>query len=110
MVRTEHSKKRRLTIVYLAVTVIMLLGTILPFALPRQDLVSGNGTITHVNLEGGFYGIIADGGIQYEPANLDASFAQDNMRVSFQGKIRTDIVNVHQWGSMLELTKLEKLP
>jgi len=97
-------------LLYLAVSVIMLLGTILPFALPREDIVTGNGTITYVNLEGGFYGIIADGGIQYDPANLDVSFAQDSLRVSFAGKIRTDIANTHQWGTVLELTKLEKLP
>jgi len=110
MAQTEHSKKRRLMILYIAVSVIVLLGTILPFALPREDIISGTGTVTFVDLEGGFYGIIADGGIHYDPTNLDRSFEQDNLRVKFEGRIRSDIVNVHQWGTVLVLTRIEKLP
>jgi len=107
---TEQSKKRRLLILYIAISIIVILGTVLPFALPREDTISGTGTVTFVDLEGGFYGIIADGGIQYDPTNLDRNFEQDKLRVNFEGRIRSDVVNTHQWGTILELTKIEKLP
>lgn len=111
MAQTQQRKNnRRLMILYVAVSIIVLLGTILPFALPGEDVVSGNGTIAFVNQSGGFYGISAASGIHYDPANLDRSFEQDNLRVKFEGRIRSDIANVHQWGTMLELTRIEKLP
>lgn len=97
-------------ILYIAVSVIVLLGTVLPFALPGEDIISGTGNVTFVDLEGGFYGISADGGIHYDPANLDRNFEQDNLRVKFEGRIRSDTVNTHQWGTILELTKIEILP
>lgn len=110
MKSTEQRKKRSLLIIYLAISIIVVLGTVLPFALPREDLITGTGTVTFVNLEGGFYGIIADSGIQYDPTFLDRDFEQDKLRVKFEGRIRADLVNIHQWGTILELTRIEKLP
>ncbi|MDO8577713.1 MAG: hypothetical protein Q7R50_00840 [Dehalococcoidales bacterium] len=110
MKSTEQRKKRSLLIVYIAISIIVVLGTVLPFALPREDIISGTGMVKFVNLEGGFYGIIADSGIQYDPTNLDRNFEQDNLRVKFEGRIRSELVNTHQWGTILELTRIEKLP
>ncbi len=111
MAQTQQRKNnRRLMILYIAVSIIVLLGTVIPLALPRDDVISGIGTVTFVNQSGGFYGIAADGGIQYDPTNLDRSLEQDKLRVTFEGKIRSDIANSHQWGTMLELTKIKALP
>ena len=110
MKSSEQRKKRSLLIVYIAISIIVVLGTVLPFALPREDIISGTGTVKFVDLEGGFYGIIANSGIQYDPTNLDRAFEQNNIRVKFEGRIRTDLVNAHQWGTILELTRIEKLP
>ena len=111
MAQTQQRKNnRRLMILYVAVSIVVLLGSVIPLALPRDDIVSGNGTITFVPQSGGFYGIISDGGIQYDPLNLGTSLDQSNLRVNFEGKIRTDVANAHQWGTMLELTKINPLP
>ena len=105
-------KSNRLTILYIAISVIMVLGTVLPLALPQnqQNTISGNGTVTFVNQQGGFYGVIADTGINYDPINMDRNLEQDGLRVEIQGTVRSDVVNTHQWGTMLQLTNIEKLP
>ena len=110
MAKSDKNKNRRTLIIYVIVSIIVLLGGVLPFALPRADTISGTGTIQFVNLEGGFYGIKSDDGIQYDPTDLDPNFAQNGTRVEFTGRIRTDIVNVHQWGTMLDVTSIEQLP
>lgn len=110
MKSTEQRKKRSLLIIYLAISIIVVLGTVLPFALPSEDLITGTGTVTFVNLEGGFYGIVGDSGIRYDPTFLDRDFEQDKLRVKFEGRERADLVNIHQWGTILELTRIEKMP
>ncbi len=70
--------------------------------------ISGVGTIRYVQLEGGFFGIVADGGERYLPENLDKDFQQDRLRVSFEG-VLTDRPNFAMWGRTLHLNKIEKL-
>jgi hypothetical protein len=112
MARTEKNKKNRLMMFYVAISIIVMLGTVIPLALPRgqQDIVSGNGTIIYEPQQGGFYIISADSGIQYEPINMDQNYAQNGTRVEFQGNIRTDLENVHQIGTLLQLTSIENAP
>ena len=73
------------------------------------DKVSGTGTVTYVDLEGGFYGIIGDDGERYDPINLSQTCQEDGLRVRFNAKIRDDVASTHMWGTMVEITKIEKL-
>jgi hypothetical protein len=73
-----------------------------------DDNVSDTGTIIYVDLEGGFYGIIADGGDRYLPDNLSQDFQEDNLRISFEGII-TDQPNIAMWGRTISLTKIERI-
>ena len=77
--------------------------------LKDKNIVEGNGTITYINLEGGFYGIVADDGEHYVPINLPPEFEVDGLRVRFKGKIRDDLVSIHMWGTLLELIYIRKL-
>lgn len=70
------------------------------------NAVSGSGTVVYQNLEGGFYGIIADDGTPYLPLNLPDEFAEDNLSVTFVGVVKTDVVTIQQWGTPLELTEI----
>jgi hypothetical protein len=72
-----------------------------------SDRISGNGTITYVDLEGGFYGITAGGG-RYLPVNLPDEFRQDGLQVRFVADILTDTVTIQQWGTPIELLEIEK--
>ena len=76
------------------------------------DTVEGTGAIRYLEVEGGFYGIVADDGTNYDPINLSSDFSEfqeDGLRVTFKGKIRDDLDSLHMWGTIIELTALEKL-
>lgn len=64
------------------------------------------GTIRHVALEGGFYGIEAEGGARYNPMNLDEAFRQDGLAVRFRARRRTDVVTIQQWGTPVEILEM----
>ncbi|MBI2831089.1 MAG: hypothetical protein HYX79_02395 [Chloroflexi bacterium] len=72
------------------------------------DIVSGTGTITYLNLEGGFYGIVGDDGQKYDPMNLDRAFQQDGLKVKFQVKLRKDVATIRMWGTPVEIISIEK--
>ena len=69
-----------------------------------------SGTITHENLEGGFYGIVGDDGKKYEPLNLDAKYQKDGLRVAFEAVVATDVATVRMWGTPVNLTEVEEIP
>ena len=66
--------------------------------------MTGTGTITYVELEGGFYGLIASDGTRYLPLNLDDPFKVDGANVTFEGILPDDVATIQQWGIPLEIT------
>ena len=74
----------------------------------RGDIVEATGKIKYVDLEGGFYGIIADDK-HYVPVNLSKEFEINGLKVKFKAKIRKDLVSIHMWGILIELTSIEKM-
>ena len=71
--------------------------------------VANRGTIVYLDLEGGFYGITADDGTNYDPINLPDAFKTEGMRVTFIGFVRKDMASTHMWGQILEISKIEEL-
>ncbi len=71
------------------------------------DRISGNGTITYVDLEGGFYGIVADDGRRFLPVDLPAEYRQDDLRVRFVVDVLEDTASTQQWGTPVEIVELE---
>ena len=59
------------------------------------DTFVSTGTVIFVALEGGFYGIKGDGGINYDPINLAGEFQKDGLRVRFEAKELTDRASFH---------------
>ena len=74
-----------------------------------KDVVSGTGTVKFINLEGGFYGIIGDDGEHYDPINLDQEFQEDGLRIHFEAKVHEDVASTHMWGTIVEITNIERL-
>ncbi len=70
--------------------------------------VSGNGMISEVNLEGGFYGIIAQDGSRYNPASLPDSLREDSLAVYFEAKIRENVAGIHMWGKPVEIITIRR--
>ena len=71
--------------------------------------VQGVGTITYFDLEGGFYGLVADDGARYDPMNLDEAFKEDGLRVRFRARLRTGVMTIRQWGKPVEVLEMARL-
>ncbi|MEW5760545.1 MAG: carboxypeptidase regulatory-like domain-containing protein, partial [Candidatus Thermoplasmatota archaeon] len=75
----------------------------------KEVIVSGTGTIKYIDLEGGFWGIISDDNNSYDPTNLPEEFQVDGLRVYFEAKILEDQAGIDQWGTIVEIIKIEAL-
>ena len=69
--------------------------------------VSTTGVIRHQDVEGGFYAIVGDDGIDYDPINLDKAYHQDGRRVRFSGNTDVEIASIHMWGRVIYLTEIQ---
>ncbi|MCK4760237.1 MAG: hypothetical protein KAT69_09305 [Candidatus Aminicenantes bacterium] len=74
----------------------------------QGDIVEATGIIKYVDLEGGFYGITTPDK-SYVPINLPPEFEMDGLKVKFKAKIRKDLVSIHMWGILIELTYIDKI-
>lgn len=74
-----------------------------PIEEPVGYIISGTGTVSYVDLEGGFYGIMGDDGTQYQPINLAANMQEDGLRLNFSGQVIEDYVDMYMWGVPLEI-------
>jgi hypothetical protein len=74
-----------------------------------EDVISDTGTVRYIDLEGGFYGLIADDSTRYLPDSLDASFRQDGLRVRFRARVREDAVTTQMWGQPIDLLNIARL-
>jgi hypothetical protein len=71
-----------------------------------QSVATG-GRVVYREENGGFFGILADDGRQYEPSNLDLSYHVEGLRVKFSGSRDTTVLGRHQWGNPVEIAKVE---
>jgi hypothetical protein len=67
------------------------------------DLVEFDGTVVCLQLEGGFYGLLADDGKRYEPLNLPEPMRNPNLRVRVRGIFRKQIASSRMWGEVIEI-------
>jgi hypothetical protein len=68
------------------------------------DAVSG--TVTFIDLEGGFYGIVADDGARYLPLNLPEEFAEDGLAITAEVVVKEDVATIQQWGTPVEIVSI----
>ena len=68
----------------------------------------GVGTITYLDLEGGFYGLVADDGARYDPLNLEEAYREDRLRVRFRVRIKSDVMTIRMWGTPVEVVEMER--
>ena len=72
-----------------------------------DDVIQGIGTIRYVDLEGGFYGIVAEDGTKYDPTPLPDSLQEDGLPVRFQLKEK-DVLTTRMWGTPVEVVHIER--
>jgi hypothetical protein len=75
----------------------------------KSEIRSMSGTVVYQEIEGGFFGIVAEDGKKYNPINLDESFKKDGLRVKFDANVKKGMVGIHMWGQYVEILKIEKL-
>lgn len=75
----------------------------------NASVISKTGTMRHIDLNGWFYGIVSDDGKEYEITNLDTAFQEDDLRVRFDAKVLENAESIHMWGTVVELTNIEKI-
>ena len=73
------------------------------------SVISKTGTIKHIDLNGWFYGIVSDDGKEHEVTNLDTTFQEDDIRIRFDARILETAESIHMWGTVIELTNIEKI-
>jgi hypothetical protein len=74
-----------------------------------RNVSSVEGTVQYIPIEGGFYGIVTDGGEKFLPLAMDASLKQNGLRVRFSGKAADGYVTFYQWGTLVEISSIEKV-
>ena len=67
------------------------------------------GTVKHIDLEGGFYGIVTDDGQNLDPANLPDAFKKDGVRVRVHVETLEGRVSTHMWGTLVRIIDIERL-
>ncbi len=72
-------------------------------------LITGSGTVHYLDLEGGFYGIVADDSSHYDPAELDPRFRRDGMRVRFDLRKVEGAMSIRQWGTIVTVVRIDSL-
>jgi hypothetical protein len=73
-----------------------------------SGLLIAKGTVKHVPLEGGFYGIEANDGTHYDPVeDLPEKFRKPGMRVKFKARKNENLVGAHMWGVHIEILEIE---
>jgi len=93
----------------LSLTLFMLAGC----AARHQDLPSNafrfHGTVVHVDLEGGFYGIVSSDGGRYDPINLPEEYRQDGLEVRGLVRPASNAIGFHMWGMVVEIISIQRL-
>ncbi len=75
---------------------------------PTDDsIIRATGHIEYQDLEGGFWGIVADDGRKFDALNLEPSFQKEGLPVRFEAKLETDRMSTRMWGTMITLTRIE---
>lgn len=94
--------------------VLLLLTLFSQTAIAARPIAPSNtfhltGQVYYGNMEGGFYGIIGDDGVKYQPTNLPRKFRKEGLPLKFDGKIKDGIVSTLQWGTIVELSNVSEI-
>ena len=70
---------------------------------------SASGTVVFNEFEGGFFGIVTEGGDRYDPLNLGDEFKTHGLRIRFEAKLLRDRMSIHMWGKLVEILEAEAI-
>lgn len=65
-------------------------------------------TVRYIPLAGGFFGLVAEDGGQYDPINLAPEFQRDGLAVKAQVRPLRGVVSYRMWGTIVEVVSMEQ--
>lgn len=68
-----------------------------------MKILSIRGKAKFINLETGFWGIIADDGSEYRPVNMPDQLKYDGARVRCKAQLLDDDFSIHMWGQAVRV-------
>jgi hypothetical protein len=73
------------------------------------QLIDIVGTVVYNDLEGGFWGVITDAGVQYEPMVLQDEFKKNGLKIRFSGVAIKDAGSIYMWGTPIEIRQIVRV-
>ncbi len=70
-------------------------------------VITFKGEMVFIDLEGGFFGIVDEGGNRYDPVNLPPELAVDGLPVTVRGQPLPEAVGFHMWGTRIRIISIE---
>lgn len=67
-----------------------------------------DGSIAYKEFEGGFWAVDADDGRKFFPLNLPETFRQDGLKVRVEANEKSDVMDVHMYGTVIEIVTIDK--
>lgn len=75
----------------------------------RQTALQFEARVVHLDLEGGFWGLIAADGSKYDPGRLEQRFMKHGLRVRVQAQA-VDVASIRMWGTPVRIIAIEPIP
>jgi len=69
--------------------------------------LSFTATVTFMNLEGGFFGLVSNEGKHWLPLNLNKEFKQHGAVIKVKGSPVKGMMTIQQWGTPFSITHIE---
>jgi hypothetical protein len=73
------------------------------------QLIDEVGTVVYNDLEGGFWGVITDAGVQFEPMVLQDEFKKNGLKIRFSGVAIKDAGSIYMWGTPIEIRQIVRV-
>ena len=74
----------------------------------QPEGIPGHGNVTYVELEGGFWGVVADDGQRFQPVEqLPDIFQVDGLDIYFEYVVADQTATIQQWGQPVKFTDIE---
>lgn len=74
-----------------------------------RDVISAEGKVRYISIDGGFYGIITSDGKKYFPLNLPPAYKVDGLKVRFKAKPK-NVATAYGWGKPIKILEIEVVP
>lgn len=71
-----------------------------------DKLLSFQGEVVFVEIEGGFYGIVDQNGQKYLPSNLPDILKQNGLKVRGNAQLKSGKLGFKQWGKMIDIIEI----